>query len=158
MLKQAVILWGMNMNNIIGQTTSAVNQANVTINQVKQAKSLPANNYTSCPEEISSKVSLAARAYATPQINFQGKWDKLLGELKSPKQSNKIKMSFEEASKFLERLGFSQRGGKGSHCNFVKDGWKPITIARPHDGHNTVKPYIIDELKNYITSNKVMSL
>ena len=29
----------------------------------------------------------------------------------------------------LEKAGFVNRGGKGSHRNFTKDGYKPVTIS-----------------------------
>ncbi len=133
------------------------NCANVLTSSVKEE--LQSNPQKSVSNEyINSKASMAARAYAMPQINFQGKWDKMLSELNSTKQSKKIKMSFDEAANFLEKLGFSSRGGKGSHCNFVKEGAAPITIPRPHDGHNTLKPYLIDEIRSYIAKNNIKEL
>ena len=139
------------------QSLSNVSKTQV-VSDVKPASVLtnPINNTKN--EYVSSAASAAARAYALPAVSFEGKWDKMLNEIRSPKMSNKIKMSFDEAATFLEKLGFSSRGGKGSHCNFVKAGETPITIPHPHDGHNTVKPYTIDAIREYVTNHNITSI
>lgn len=84
----------------------------------------------------SQASSSAARAYATPQISFGNKYDKLIQEIKS-KSPGKIHLSFDEGANILERFGFHSKGNNGSsHIQFSKEEHPPILIVKPHGGHN----------------------
>lgn len=97
---------------------------------------------------MSSEASMAARAYAMPQINFGKGFDKIMVELMSDKPSNKIRLSFEQARNLLARLGYTSRINGGSHAVFQKSGSPNIVIAVPHGGSNFLTRDSINIIRN----------
>ena len=140
----------MNIENLNGISNSGIN----TNNDVKttSTEALSGNN----GEFVSTNASLAARAYATPQINFQGRYDKILLELLSDKPSKNIQLSLKETTSLLERLGFNLDRIKGSHHQFTKKGASRITIAT-HNG-KAVHPGTIEDLRKYIKENNITEI
>lgn len=101
---------------------------------------------------MSSEASMASRAYAAPQMSFGNKWNKVISELQSSRP-DKIKLSFEEISTLLERMGFISRGGHGgSHIVFVKQGINPILIVKPHGHHSYVDSHDVRKVQQALAS------
>jgi hypothetical protein len=105
-------------------------------------------------EFVSSKASLAARAYAAPQVNFgKNVGEMVMQEIISNKNPNQIKLRFNEIRTFLvDYLNFTFKGFHGSHAKFSKEGLlRPIIIA---DHDSTVRPEVIKDIRKYMATNK----
>lgn len=141
------------------QNNGYINNSPIVKNDVN-TKETPTNSFTpqTSNELVSSNASMAARSYAMNNINFEGKWTKILEELQSQKPSDKIKLTFNDAQNILQRLGFTVRQNGGSHVKFVKDGIRTITIPKPHEGLNTIKAPYVSHIRDYIRENNVTTL
>ena len=139
----------------------------MNINNVKLSQSEALAKSYQCPitagteqnqqtELVSSKASQASMAYATAQIhksknvNFEGKYEKLIETIKETNNPSKIHLSFDEATHILERLGYKTKPGKGSHYTVEVPGKRPITIVKPHGHHDYIHPETIKDLKSLI--------
>ena len=141
----------MNIENL-----NNISNSGITSNNTDQTAIYEALSNNKAGEYVSSNASLAARAYATPQINFQGRYDKILLELLSDKPSKNIQLSLKETTSLLERFGFKLDRINGSHHQFTKKGTPRITVAT-HNGKE-VKPGTIDDLRAYINKNNITEL
>ena len=139
--------------------------SNPALNEALPKQSpLTTSEHGSQSEFVNSKASMAARAYAMPQIksskkvSFEGKWEKNLDLIKNAVNPNKVHLSYEDICGLLERhLGYNIRNGAGSHSVACKPGCPVVTIVHPHGHNKFVDPGTIKDLRNIITSNYAVS-
>jgi predicted RNA binding protein YcfA (HicA-like mRNA interferase family) len=107
-------------------------------------------------ELVSSEASQASRAYATAQIgrsknvNFEGKYEKLMETIKTTTNPSKVHLSFDEASNILARMGYNIESGKGSHYTVNIPNARPLTIVKPHGNHDYIHPETIKSLRTLL--------
>jgi len=125
----------------------------------KQASIKPELEQKKQTEFVGSQASQAAKAYSAPQINnskninFEGKYEKIVETIKTTNCPSKVHLSFDEVSHIIEHMGYRIKIGKGSHCTVDIPNARPLTIVRPHGDHNSVDPGTIKDLK-ILLSNK----
>lgn len=95
------------------------------------------------------------------RVSFEKSPEKIIEHLQSCHPGHLIKsdISFDEALRVYELMGFNYILKRGSHVQLVKKGVNPdITLPRPHGNNKSITPYDIKILKkevdNYLSSTK----
>ena len=106
-------------------------------------------------EQPGIQSAIAAKSYASPQINFTRNWNKVIIKLKSPVADNKVSMALEEAKSLAEKFGFRLDRINGSHHQYVKKGEDILTIST-HE--KNVTPGTIKQFRSYIKNHNIEKL
>lgn len=80
-----------------------------------------------------------------------GKYEKVLQRVLSGKADANI--SFDDLCYLLERLGFEEGGGKGSHLNYRMKGVREILTLQAHG--NKAKRYQVRQVREIISEYKL---
>lgn len=139
------------------------NSSNVVLNssspEQEQTHSI-SNEQTAQHEFVSSKASLAARAYASPQISspsFGCHYEKVINMIKNAPNPAKVHLSYEEVCNVLDHLGYTFRHHNGSHVIASIPNGQPLTIVYTHGHHKFVDPGTISDLKKILKTNHELS-
>lgn len=103
-------------------------------------------------ELMSSEASMAARAYATPQINFGMNYEKMVSWIRKARPKH-IEIGRNELIRILQTEGFKVESGKGSHITAHKAG-EPMFVTSSHG--DTVDPQAISWLQKYFDRKDTM--
>ncbi len=100
-------------------------------------------------ELISSEASMAARAYAMPQINFGMNYEKMVAWIRKARPKH-VEIGRNDLIRILQTEGFKVESGKGNHITARKPG-EPMFVSSPHV--DKVDPQAISWLQKYFERN-----
>lgn len=137
---------------------SAVSVSNGSVSKVQQNQ-LAVSEQTPQGEFVDSRASMAARAYAAPQIkpfnkvSFEGRYEKMVNMITTAHNPSKVQLRYDEACCILEHLGYQIRHTNGSHVVASIPNGQALTFVYPHGHQKFVHPATISDLKGILINS-----
>ena len=132
---------------------------NTSVPQTRQTQII-ASKKSASNVLANSTASMTSKSYSTAQVNhsnkiaFHGYYEKLIEKILDARNIKKIHLTFKEAVKLLELVGYTIRQRDGSHAFANKPGASSLVIVRPHGGEQYISLKTMDNLKAVIAEYK----